>query len=65
LLKSHDQEHKVGHFVDIYKQSALEEVEEHKPYPKEGTVTVLQLTERLGLTEADMKMFEGIDWKEQ
>jgi hypothetical protein len=28
-------------------------------------MTVLQLTERLGLTEADMKMCEDIDWNEQ
>jgi hypothetical protein len=61
----HDQKLTVGHLVDIRKQSALEEVEESEPEPKQRTLTVLQLTETLGLTKADMKMFEDIDWNEQ
>ena len=32
---------------------------------KERTVKVLKLTERLRLTEAGIKVFEDIDWKEQ
>ena len=41
----------------------IEETEE--PEPEERTVTVLNLTEGLGLTEAGIKAFVDADWKEQ
>jgi hypothetical protein len=45
------------------RKSALEEAEE--PEPKERTVTVLNLTEGLGLIAAGVKVFEDSDWNEQ
>ena len=52
MLHFHDQKLTFDHPVEIQKQTALEEGEESDPEPKERTVTVLKLTERLGLTEA-------------
>jgi hypothetical protein len=62
FLNSLDQEIMIGHHVEFPKQSALEEVEE--PEPKERPMTVLKLTELLGLTEDDIKVFEDTDWNE-
>ena len=46
--------------VQIWKQRALEEVKEPDPEPVVRTVTVLKLTEGLGLTEACIRVFEDI-----
>jgi hypothetical protein len=54
LLNNHDQELTLNH-LEIWKQSTLEEDEE--PGPKERIMTVLNLTERLGLNEAGIKVF--------
>jgi hypothetical protein len=43
--------------VKIRKQSALEEAEKSEPESQERTMTVLKLTEGLGLTEAGIKVF--------
>ena len=51
--------------VQIPKQSAREDAEEREPEPQERTVTVLKLTEGLGLTEVAIKVFEGVGWKER
>ena len=64
MLKYHDHEISLDNPVEILKQSALEEAEEPEPEPKVRAVTVLQLTERLGLTEAGIRVSEDIDWKE-
>jgi cysteine synthase len=64
LLNYHDQELTLGHLVEIRKQSAVEEAEEPEPDPKERAMTVLNLTEGLGVTEAGIKVFEDTDRKE-
>jgi hypothetical protein len=51
--------------VEILKQSAPEEAKELEPQPKEWAMMVLKLPEGLGLTVADIDVFEGTDWKEQ
>ena len=48
--------------VEIQKPSPLEEGEEPEPGPKERTMTVLKMTEVLGLTEAGIKVSEDTDW---
>lgn len=45
--------------------STLEEAEEPLPNPRERTMAVSELTEELGLTEAVIMVFEGIDSNEQ
>jgi hypothetical protein len=65
LLNSHGQELTLDDLVEIRKQSALEEAEESEPECKERTVTVLNLAEGRGVTEADIRMFEDIDSNEQ
>jgi len=42
LLKPHDQDHAVGHIVDIRKQSDLEEYEEPEPESNARTVTYFE-----------------------
>jgi hypothetical protein len=52
LLNYHDQDFTCSHFLQIRKQSTLEEAEEAKapePEHKERTMTVLKLTEGLGV----------------
>jgi len=61
LLNYHDQELTLDH-LEIWKQSTLEET--GAPKPKERTMTVLNLTEGLGLTEAGIKVSKG-QWYEQ
>jgi hypothetical protein len=56
LLNYHDQELTLDH-LEIWKQSTLKET--GAPKPKERTMTVLNLTEGLGLTEAGIKMSKG------
>jgi hypothetical protein len=53
------------HLVEIRKQSGLEVAECSQPDPKERTVTVLKLTEGLGVTEAGIKVSEDNDWNGQ
>lgn len=55
-LKYNDQKLTLDH-LEIWKQNTLEEAEEREPEPKERTITVLNLTEWLGLTEAGIKVF--------
>jgi len=43
----------------------LEEAEEPLPDPRERTMALSQLKEELGLTEAVITVFEGIDSNEQ
>ena len=57
LLKFHEQKPCVDYLVEIQKHSALEEAEKPDPGPKKRTMTVLKLTEWLGLTEAGIKVF--------
>jgi hypothetical protein len=56
----------LDHLLDIRKQSVLEETGEPElePEPGERTVTVLNLTEGLGLTEEGIKAIVDADWKE-
>jgi hypothetical protein len=49
----------------IQKQSAVEDAEDPEPESKERTVTVLKLTEGLGLTEAGVKVFEDVGCKKR
>jgi hypothetical protein len=56
LLKSHDQEITLDNLFKIRKQSAIEEAEELESKPRLGIMTVLNLTEGLGLTEADIEV---------
>jgi hypothetical protein len=51
--------------VKIRRQSALEEVEEPEPEPKERTTTVWKLAEWLGVTEAGVRVFEENERNEQ
>jgi len=44
---------------------AIEAAEEAEPEPNERTVTVLKLTERLGLTGAGIKVFGDTDWNKK
>jgi hypothetical protein len=55
-LKSHDQEITLDNLFKIRKQSAIEEAEEPESKHREGIMTVLNLTEGLGLTEADIEV---------
>jgi hypothetical protein len=59
LLKCRDQEPTFDHTAEIQKQGAHEEAEE--PEPEETTMRVLNLTERLGLTEDGIKVAEDTD----
>jgi hypothetical protein len=65
LLNYRDQKLTFDHLVQIRKHSALEEAEKPDPEPKERTMTVMKLTEGLGLTDAGIKVFEDIHWSEQ
>jgi len=67
-LSPHDQQLTIDdHPVGIRKQCALEEAEEPEPEPEPEpnvrTVTVLRLTEGLGLTEAVIMVSEDTAWK--
>jgi hypothetical protein len=46
---------------DLGKQSSLKEAKEPEPEPKEKTMAVLKLTERLGLTEAGIEFYDDVD----
>jgi len=63
LLKCSDQEPTFDHTAEIQKQGDHEEAEE--PEPEDRTMRVLNLTDRLGLTEGGIKAVEDIDWTEQ
>jgi hypothetical protein len=65
LLNSNDDGFTLDDFVEIWKQSALEEAEEHEPQPEEGTVRVSEWTDGFGLTAAGIKAFEDNDSKER
>ena len=62
-LKCRGQEPTFDKTAEIQKQGAHEEVEELEP--EDRTVRVLNLTERLGLTEGGIKAVEGTDCTEQ
>jgi hypothetical protein len=51
--------------VEIRELGAVQEAEEPWPERKKRTVTVLKLTEGLGLIEAGIQVFQDINWKEQ
>jgi nanoRNase/pAp phosphatase (c-di-AMP/oligoRNAs hydrolase) len=55
---SHDQELIIDHRVEMLKQSAPEEAGKPEPQESATAILVLKLTEELGLTEADIKVFE-------
>ena len=61
LLNYHNQELTFSHLVDIQKHSALEKDEEPDPRSKERSMMVSKVTEGLGLTEADIKVFVDND----
>jgi hypothetical protein len=50
---------------DIRKQRTFEESSESKPDPNDSTVAFSKLTERLGLTEAGIRVFEDNDSNKQ
>jgi hypothetical protein len=62
LLHSHNQDLTLHQLIEIRNQSALEKAEEPEPEPEERTMTVLKLTDGLGLTDAGIERSEGIDW---
>jgi hypothetical protein len=57
MLKSHDPAMKFDELVEFLKQRVVEEAEEPESEPKERTMTVLKLTEGLGVTEAGINEF--------
>jgi hypothetical protein len=59
LLNSQQQDVTLDHLVEIRNQSAPEEAEQ---VPKVGTVTILKLAEVPGLTDAGVKVSEGLHW---
>jgi len=63
LLTYHEQNFML--FSKFGSKSAHEDAEELEPEPKERTVTVVKLTDGLGLTEAGVNVFEDVGWKEQ
>ena len=66
LLKSHDQDHAVGHIVDIRKQSDLEEYAVPEPETNARTVTSFEF-DWVGLDWLKLasRCFEETDWNEQ
>ena len=64
-LKCNGQEFRLNSPVEIRKPSSLEEGEGPEPEPKERTMTVLKLTEGLGLTEAGIRVCEDTDWNRE
>jgi len=61
-MNYNDQEFRLNSPVEIRKQNAHEQGEGPELEPKERTITVLKLTEGLGLTEVGIKMFVDTDW---
>jgi uncharacterized DUF497 family protein len=61
LLQPHEQQLTFDDAVEILMQSALDEAEESEPESEERTMTVVKMTEGIGLTEACIEVFEGID----
>jgi hypothetical protein len=61
ILNYHDHNLTLDQLVEIRKQNAHEEREGPEPEAKERTMTVLKLTEGLGLTEAGIKVCEDTD----
>lgn len=55
----------VDNCVEIRKQTAFQKTEEPRPEPEEKTVTVSNVTEEAGLTEAGINVFRGIDSNKQ
>jgi len=51
--------------VQILKQNALEEAEEHESESEMWAMMVVKLAEGFGLTAAGIEVFEGADWIEQ
>lgn len=65
LLSFHDQEAILDDIVQIRRQSAPGEAEKPELGPMERTMTVLKLTDGLGLAEGGVKVFENIDSNKQ
>lgn len=65
MFNFHDQEILLDSLSKIQKQSTLEVAEEPKPDPKEGTMMVLKLTERHGVTEEGIQALQDNDWNKQ
>jgi hypothetical protein len=67
FLNSDDQELKLCHHVEIRKYSAPREAEKSEPESghKKRTLTVLKLPEHAEFIEANINVFEDIDWNEQ
>jgi hypothetical protein len=57
MLKSKDQALTFDELVEFRKQSAVDEVQEPETGSKKRTVTVLRLTEGLGLSEIGIEVF--------
>jgi hypothetical protein len=55
----------LDHLVEIQKQSTLEEAKELEPKLHNRTMMVSKFTERHGLTEASIKVFEATDVNKQ
>jgi hypothetical protein len=64
LLNSHDQEILLDSLFRIQKSRTLEEAEEPKPEPKEGTTMVLKLTEGHGVIEEHIKALQN-EWNKR
>jgi hypothetical protein len=65
LLNLHHQEIAIDTSVKILKRCAVEEDKNLEPEPNERTMVVLKWNKGLGLTEADIKVSEDINWQEQ
>jgi hypothetical protein len=61
LLYSHGHYLTLDGLIEIRNQSALEEVEESEPAPKERIMTVSEFTEGLGFIETGIKVFRDFD----
>ena len=65
MLNYRDEDVTLDHHAEIRKEIVIEEVEEPELGLKHRAMTVLMLTEGLGLTEPGIKVFEDTDSKEQ
>jgi hypothetical protein len=65
LLNYHQQNLTPYKRFDIRKQTVPAEAKEPQPEPTESTMTILKLTEGLGLADGGIKAFENTGLKDQ
>jgi hypothetical protein len=65
LVNYHDQELSFDHVTEIREQSTIGRDEEPLPELKERSMSLSKLIDALGPIEADVKVLDNIDLKEQ